>query len=135
MFGSLHGDEILATDSQNIPTREWVRRGRGGAASPPQQIRQVFFNATRNSKSGVIYLKVVNTAGTAQPISVQISGAPKIKAEGEAVSLVGKGLDDTNSIQDPRKVVPRTEKAEGLSSSFTREFPAYSVTIMKLKTK
>ena len=66
---------------------------------------------------------------------IQISGAPKIEPEGELVSLVGKSLNDTNSIEEPRKVVPRTEKAEGLSANFTREFPAYSVTVMKLKTK
>ncbi len=33
MFSTMHGDEILATDSQNIPTREWQPRvslrGRG----------------------------------------------------------------------------------------------------------
>ena len=26
MFSTMHGDEILATDSQNIPTRAWQRR-------------------------------------------------------------------------------------------------------------
>ena len=59
----------------------------------------------------------------------------KIEPEGELVSLVGNSLDDTNSIEKPRKIVPRTEKAEGLSASFTREFPAYSVTVMKLQTR
>ena len=69
MFSTMHGDEILATDSQNIPTRDWQpRAGRGGAAPPPQQIREVFFDATRDSKSGMIYLKVVNAAGAAQRI-------------------------------------------------------------------
>jgi alpha-L-arabinofuranosidase len=128
------GDEILATDSQNIPTRAWQRRGRGGAPAAAQQIREVFFCATRDSKSGVIYLKIVNTSGSARPIKIQINGAPKIEPEGELVSLVGKSLNDTNSIEEPRMIVPRTERAEGLSASFTREFPAYSVAVMKVKT-
>ncbi len=81
MFSTMHGDEILATDSQNIPTREWQPRGpRGGGAAPsPRQLRQVFFDATRDSQSGIIYLKVVNAAGTAQRINIQINGAPKIE--------------------------------------------------------
>ncbi len=83
----------------------------------------------------MIYLKVVNTSGSARPIKIQISGAPKIEPEGEVVSLVGKSLDDTNSIEEPRKIVPRTEKVDGLSANFTREFPAYSVTVLKLKTQ
>ena len=135
MFGSMVGDEILATDSRNIPTRAWQRRGRGGAPGAAQQLREIFFCATRDSQSEIIYLKVVNTGASAKPVQVQLNGAPKIEAEGEVVSLVGKSLDDTNSIEEPRKVVPRTEKAQGLSANFTREFPAYSVTVLKLKTR
>jgi alpha-N-arabinofuranosidase len=135
MFSTMHGDEILATDSQSIPTREWQRRGRGGAPGTSQQIREMFFDATRDSKSGVIYLKVVNTSGTPRQTTIQITGAPKIESKGEVVSLVAENLNDTNSIEEPRKVVPRTEKSDGLSANFTREFPAYSVTVMKLKSK
>ena len=135
MFSTMHGDEILATDSQNIPTRAWERRGRGGAPAAAQQIREVFFDATRDARSGVIYLKVVNTAGTAQRINVQINGAKSVNAKGEAVVLAGKALEDTNSITEPDKVVPRTEKVDGLGADFVREFPAYSVTVLKLKTK
>ena len=136
MFSTLHGNEILATDSQDIPTREWQPRAqRGGGAAPTRQLRQVFFDATRDSRSGIVYLKVVNEAGTAQRIRVQINGAPKINSEGEAMVLAATSPNDTNSIGEPNKVVPRTEKVNGLSADFTREFPAYSVTVLKLKSK
>ncbi|MHB8524491.1 MAG: alpha-L-arabinofuranosidase C-terminal domain-containing protein, partial [Limisphaerales bacterium] len=136
MFSTMHGDEILATGAQNVPTRQWQPRGmRGGNPPPPRQIREVFLSATRDSKSGLIYLKVVNTSGSARPIKIQISGAAKIKPEGELVSLVGKSLDDTNLIEEPRKIVPLTAKVSGLSADFTREFPPYSITVMKLKTR
>ncbi len=45
------------------------------------------------------------------------------------------GLDDTNTIEQPRKLVPQTEKVGGLSASFSREFPPYSITVLKLKTR
>ena len=135
MFSTMHGDEILATDSQNIPTREWQRRARRGVTPPPQQIRQVFFCATRDSGSGIIYLKVVNEGGTAQNINIQIAGAPQIASDGEAVVLVADSPDDTNSLEQPEKVFPRAEKVGGLSANFTREFPPYSITVLKLKTK
>ena len=136
MFSTLHGDEILATGSESIPTRAWQARApRGGDAPAAQQIREVFFDATRNSRTGIIYFKVVNAAGTAQRIKVQISGASKIKPEGEAVVLAAGSLNDTNSIEEPQKVVPHTEKVTGLSADFTREFPAYSITVLKLKVK
>jgi alpha-N-arabinofuranosidase len=136
MFSTMHGDEILTTDSENIPTRTWRPRGqRGGNPPPPQQIRQIFFDATRDRKSGDIYLKIVNEAGTAQSIKIQIAGTSRIASEGEAVVLAADSQNDTNSIGEPNKVVPHTEKVNGLGASFTREFPPYSVTVLKLKTK
>ncbi len=135
MFSSMHGDEILATDSQNIPMRSWQRPGRSGATGPAQQLREVFFDATRDSKRGVIYLKVVNTAGVVQRINVQIQGAKSISSKGEAVVLAASKLDDTNSITEPNKIIPRTEKVSGLSADFTRELPPYSVTVLKVNSK
>ena len=136
MFSTMRGDDILATDSQNIPTREWKpRANRNGVAPPAQQIREVFFDATRDSKSGLIYLKVVNASGTAQKINVQISGAVGVDSTGEAVVLAANSLSDTNTLEEPQKIVPRTEKAEGLGANFTREFAAYSVTVLKIKSK
>jgi enterochelin esterase-like enzyme len=134
MFSSMHGDEILATDSQNIPTRAWQRRGPGGAAGTAQQIKEVFFCATRDSQSGAIYLKVVNTSGTARPAKVQIDGAAKVEPEGEVVILSADSLNDSNSIDEPRKIVPRTEKVNGLGSTFTRDFPPYSISVLKLQS-
>jgi alpha-N-arabinofuranosidase len=135
MFSTMHGDKILATDSENIPTREWQPRSQRGVTPPPRQIREIFFDATRDNHSGIIYLKVVNEAGMPQQIMIRINGAANIASEGEAVALSANSLDETNSLEQPQKIVPRTEKAHNLSTNFTREFPAYSVTILKLKTK
>ena len=43
--------------------------------------------------------------------------------------------DDTNSITEPAKIVPITTSVDGLGSSFTREFPPYSITILELRGK
>ena len=135
MFSTLHGDEILATASQNLPTRDWQPRAFRGVTPPPRQLRQLFFDATRDAQSGIIYLKVVNEAGTAQPVRVQISGAPRIQAAGEVVTLAANSLADTNSLEHPQRIIPRTELAGNLGATFTREFPPYSITVLKLKTK
>jgi alpha-N-arabinofuranosidase len=136
MFSTMHGDEILATDSQNIPTREWQPRPQRNGVTPPQrQIRQIFFDATRDSNSGIVYLKVVNEDGAPQRINIQINGARKIAPEAELVTLAATSPNDTNSIEQPQKIVPRTEKAQNLGANFTREFPPYSITVLKLKTK
>jgi alpha-N-arabinofuranosidase len=136
MFSTMHGDEILATDSQNIPTREWQPRAqRGGTPPPPRQIWQILFDATRDSQTGIIYLKVMNEAGTAQRINIQINGAPKIEPDGEAVSLTASSPNDTNSLEQPQKIVPRTEKVDNLSANFAHEFRPYSITVLKVRTQ
>lgn len=140
MFSTHHGDEILTTDSQDIPTVSYqppARRRNGVEEQRPaqQQLRKVFFDATRDNKSGTIFLKMVNSLGTAQPVNVQISGTKDIGAQGTMTVLKGENLDDTNSIQTPEKIIPATEKVSGLGASFTRTLPPYSISILELKTK
>jgi alpha-N-arabinofuranosidase len=138
MFSNNHGDVVLAIDSQNIPTYTWqppARRGRNGTQAQPPAPRQVpslFFDATRDSRSGMIYLKVVNHNGTSQSVHVKISGVNNVESTGEAVVMSASSPDDTNSIQEPTKIVPVTSTVEGLGTDFTRDFPPYSITILKL---
>jgi len=144
MFSTQHGDEILATDSQNIPTAAYQppARRRAGAntnepptAPPAVQIRKVFFDATRDSKSGIIYLKLVNSLGTPQPVKVEISGAKSVAAKGTATVLKAEKIDDTNSIQEPNKIVPATEKLSDLGANFTHTLPPFSISVLELKSK
>jgi alpha-N-arabinofuranosidase len=140
MFSTHHGDEILATDSQNIPTQAWQQpaRKRNGVEQPlppAQQLRKLFFDATRDRQSGTIFLKVVNSLGTPQPVKIEISGAASVAAEGEAVVLQADSPNDTNSLQEPAKIIPVTEKVQGLGLEFTRTFPPYSITVLELKAK
>jgi len=138
MFSTHHGDAVLATDSQDIPTYTWAGgrgRGGGGQTAAPRQVPSLFFDVTRDSQSGLIYLKVVNRLGTPQPVHVQISGASAVESQGAATVLKADKPDDTNSIQEPAKIVPVTENVDGLGTDFTREFPPYSITILELKAK
>jgi alpha-N-arabinofuranosidase len=139
MFSSLHGDNVLATDSQNIPTYDWhVPASRRNGVDRPASTRQVpavFFDATRDSASGTIYLKVVNRAAAPQPVEVQIGGVTSVAAKGTATVLKGNTLDDTNSLKEPKKIVPVKEQAKGLGTNFTRLFPPFSITVLELQTK
>ena len=140
MFSTLHGDEILATDSQNIPTEMWQpparrRNGVEQPAPPPRQIRKIFFDATRDSASGTIFLKMVNTLGTPETVKIEISGAQSIAYTGIMTVLKADKPDDTNSIQEPAKIRPATEAATSLSNDFTRTLPPYSVNILEFKTR
>jgi alpha-N-arabinofuranosidase len=44
-------------------------------------------------------------------------------------------LDDNNSLDNPAKVVPGTSGIATAGTRFSHEFPAFSLTVMRLKTK
>jgi alpha-N-arabinofuranosidase len=140
MFSARHGDTILATDSQNIPTQLWQpppkhRNGVELPRLPAQRIRKIFFDATRDSHSGTIYLKMVNTLGTPQPVTVELSGVETVKRTGHAIVLKAASLDDTNSIDQPSNIVPVETTMRGLGKQFTKVLPSYSITILELAAR
>ncbi len=140
IFSRNHGDTILATASMNIPMQSWQppaqrRFGAMQPRPPAQMIRKVFFDATRDSGTGTIYLKMVNTLGTSQPVEVQISGVMSVERKGKAIVLKAKSQDDTNTITEPKKIVPVEKTMGGLGEDFTKTLPPYSITILELQTK
>jgi alpha-N-arabinofuranosidase len=140
IFSTHHGDTVLATSSENIPTFHWqppARRRNGVEQTPPpaRDVPTLFFDATRDSKSGVIYLKVVNSRAEAQPAQIEISGVSKVAEKGQSITLKAGKADDTNSIEEPMKITPVTEKTEGLGANFTRIFPPFSITVLELKAE
>ena len=141
MFSTHHGDNVLSIAAQGLPSREWqAPAGRGRAGQPartpmPQPVSLLFFDATRDSKTGAIYVKVVNRASTPQPVRVAISGVAGVEPRGKLTQMAAASPDDTNSIAEPRKIVPVTSGVEGLSANFTRAFPPYSISVLELDAK
>ena len=129
---SLHkGDEVLAISAQNLPVRS-APSGRGGGT---RQIKSLFYSATRDSASGKLTVKIVNSADAPQPVTIDISGVKSVAARGTATVLKAVNRNETNSIKDPLHIVPVTEKAKDLGIRFTRTFPPCSVTVLELNSK
>jgi alpha-N-arabinofuranosidase len=130
-----------AAPTQALPPQGGAGGGRGnGQAGPqqlpmPQQAPLMFFDATRDSKTGAIYVKVVNRGGAPQSVHLALSGVTAVEPGGQAITMSGSGPNDTNSITDPTRIVPVTTKVDGLSANFTRTFPPYSINVLELHAK
>ncbi len=144
MFTNYIGDVVLPIEEQGVPTRTWQppaggRRGAPDAPAPPpppaQQVPTLFSSATRDTKTGAIYLKVVNRAGAPQPVRIEIRGVTAVEPKGKVVTMSASAPDDTNSITAPTKIVPVSSEAEGFASSFTRTFAPYSISVVRLSAK
>lgn len=136
MFNSYKGDKVIPIAAENIPTQIQKLTGKDSAAGiQPKTIPAMFYVATRNSRTGTVYLKVVNTSGTVQKAKIDLNSAVKVATEGLSIILKADKPEDTNSITEPAKIVPVAMKVKGLGKSFFRLFPAYSITVLQIETK
>jgi alpha-L-arabinofuranosidase len=116
MFNQHRGDVVLPT-TLNVA---------GGS--------EFYESATRDNQTGTIYLKTVNAAGTAQKVHILIDGAGDVSG-GTAIVLSSTSPQDTNTFEEPRKVVPITVEVNQVNRSFEYTFVPYSVTVLEIKTK
>jgi alpha-N-arabinofuranosidase len=137
---SLHkGDQVIATYAENLPTYPWIQnnRTRNGQPQPARtnEVKSLFYSATRDSGSGKIIVKIVNRADAPQDVKVDIAGVSSVADEGTTIVLKAANRTETNSVKDPQHVVPATEKVSGLGTSFTRTYPPCSITVLELEAK
>jgi len=113
MFGTHVGDEILkgtATDTG------------------------VLVSATRDSRSGTIYVKLVNPADAEAPVALTLQGGRPLAPTATALTLAA-ARTATNSIDAPATVVPVTSKVEGVKPGFTYDVPAHGIVVLTIESR
>jgi alpha-L-arabinofuranosidase len=90
--------------------------------------------ATQDSKTGDIFLKLVNPSTNAVPLNIKINGVTSLATKGTAITLAGDP-NDTNSIEDPRKVIPVVTKMRGVKPVFNHTLPPSSIVVLILKAR
>jgi alpha-N-arabinofuranosidase len=136
MFNTYKGNEVVPITAANIPTRlRGLTQKDSANGMQPKQIPVLFYVATRDTLTGTVYLKVVNAGGQPQTVKIELTGAGKVAPTGQAIVMQADGPEETNSITEPEKIVPKVSAAKGFGRSFTRTFPAWSITILQLGTK
>ncbi len=97
----------------------------------PAPLGPIYASASRVTKTGDVILKVVNVSARPQPVTVDLEGG---RRGGTVTGQVISGEPgDVNSVASPRKVVPIAFAQTDVGSSFVHEFPAHSVTVMRVK--
>ena len=102
--------------------------------TPPAPPAPLYAVASRALKTGDVILKVVNTSASAQQIQVDLQGAQGVAKTAVAETLVGNP-DDVNSLDAPEKVAPQTTTLTGVGRTFVHEFPAHSVTVLRVRAR
>jgi alpha-N-arabinofuranosidase len=135
IFSNYIGNKVVPVTGLNIPTQTRPATKKDSADKKmPQPIPAMFYVATKDTKTGKIFLKVVNATGKPQQVDIELNGATKFAPEGTIVVIKGDKPEDTNTIDDPEKIVPVTSPVKGLGKKFTRTFDPYSVSVLQINT-
>jgi alpha-N-arabinofuranosidase len=137
IFSENLGDTIIPITGTDLPTHAWQRPARRGSstAPAPKEVPSLFYVATRDSKTGTLYLKFVNSVADTQKVNITLAGVKTVDGKGTQIVLTSDKPTDTNSITEPTKIVPITSEITGLGTTFTHTFPPYSITILRLSTQ
>ncbi len=109
--------------------------GHLGDGTPESSIsgaqERFFYSATVGSSDHVLHLKFVNASTIDQPLTLDIAG---IKASGEAtvISLHAASFDATNSLTDPKQIVPHTSTRQVGSAPWKHTVPALTIQIVDI---
>jgi alpha-N-arabinofuranosidase len=112
MFGTHVGTEVVASTLSNAGER-------------------VYSSVTRDDKAHKLIIKIVNGTSIAKPLSINIDGA-KLKPQGKLITISGKTPNATNSITDPKAIVPVEHAVTVAGSKFQQTFAPYSVNVLEL---
>jgi alpha-N-arabinofuranosidase len=135
MFNSYIGNKVVSIAGANIPTQTRPATKQDSAANKmPKPIPAMFYVATRDTKTGKLFLKVVNTTGKPQQVDIDLNGAGNLSPEGTLVVIKGNKPEDTNTISDPVKIVPVTSRIKVAGAKFTKTFDPYSVSMLQINT-
>jgi alpha-N-arabinofuranosidase len=121
MFAENLGDRTVPLKLSGVPIQ----------SDGDKTLPSLFASATRDRKSGLVFIKVVNALGTAQALHFDLQGA-HVQPDGTMIVLSGD-LKAMNSTAEPTKVASVTTQLRGLSEEFTQTLLPYSISVLRLR--
>ena len=121
MFAQNLGNQTVPFTLTDVPTQ----------AQGEKSLPGLFASATFDTKSGTVFLKLVNPLPAEQNVAFDLRGYSP-KQDGTLTVLSGD-LKGMNSIDEPTKISPVTTVIHKLGTSFRQNLPAHSVVVITLR--
>lgn len=90
------------------------------------------YQVVTRDDNGDVVVKVVNARDTAARTTVAVDGIRR-GSTGTVTSYTSESPSDMNTLAEPTKAVPITYRESGLGRRFAYDFPAHSVTFIRLR--
>lgn len=135
LFSNYLGNKIVPVTALNIPVQNRPLTAQDSLhKAKPKTVPTIFYSATVNDTTGYIYLKIVNTAGKKQPLSIKLNGIVNVAGQATVTVIKGDKPEATNDIEHPVNIVPATTVINNVKPVFSTTLAPYSVSIFQLKT-
>lgn len=104
-------------------------------AMPGPEIPRLFAIGSVDTDAGETIVKVVNPTAKSCAVEIDLAGAQLASDACRVITLTGDDPEAENSIAQPQHVAPRETTETVSGPKFTRDFPAWSFTVLRLKTE
>ena len=111
LFGSYLGDHTLGSKLEG--------------AGP-----KLFYSITGSAAKKKLYLKLVNASSDPQSIDLNVDGA-KLAPSAKLITLHANDTQETNSIDDPDRIVPVESTLHNVSAHFHHTVPGLSIQVIE----
>lgn len=98
---------------------------------PLPRLEELYVTASVDKNCGRTILKAVNLTGEDKEVLVSLDGAGKGSVT--VTCLKGYGLDETNTFEEPDRIVPREEKISIQDNAFPYIFAPHSLTVLSFE--
>ena len=88
-------------------------------------------SATRDTKTGTVYLKLVNPTATAEPVRIELAGMTSVAPTAAVVTLSADPMA-TNSIDQPTAVLPHAGTVSDVGPSFVYPAAPHSISVLTI---
>ena len=135
IFSQYLGNKIVQTSALNIPVQNKpLTKKDSSDGIKSKMVPALFYSVTMNDTTGSVYIKLVNTTAIKQTVKFNLDGIAKVLPDATLIVIKGSKPEDTNTINDPIKILPVTSIIKGIGKSFTKNLEPYSVSILQLNT-
>ena len=96
---------------------------------------RVAYSVTNDKAKGKVFVKIVNGVATAQELEIDLGGVSAIAGPAKVTRLHALSPVDTNTITDPKHIVPVEITAPVAGTKLKHSLPGYSFEVIELDTK
>lgn len=114
LFSNHIGDEILSGKFESNDPR-------------------MFYSATRDSRSGTLYLKIVNASTAPLELNLKVEGGAMISGPAIIWTVKGASPAQTNSIGKPEEITPSQTHIHGFESGQPQRFEPLSINVLEIQ--